>query len=247
MKYIAYTRKSKAKKVKNKEGEWVEEQDPLSHHFQAMEIRKFVGDAELMIFAETDVSRDSALETRPVLCEALDNIDRGDVLIVWKSDRIVADQAELLRLLIILEKRRAKAISICEPNFFDNNPMSEFMRTVMVGVNRFEVQNIRMRIKKALQAKKARGERVGHIPYGYCATNQNMIIPDDIEQGHINLMAKLYFERGLNYREVAECLNNEGILNRRGSQWSKSAIHRILKARPSHADAYLPQGYTNLR
>lgn len=240
MKYIAYTRKSKAKKVR-KNGEWVLEEDPLSHHFQVEEIRKHIGDSELVVFSESDHSRDSSFESRPILSEALNCIKKEDILIVWKSDRIVADQNELIQLLLILEKRKARAISVCEPNFFDDNPISEFMRTVMVGVNRLEVQTIRSRIKTALQAKKERGERVGHIPFGYKLSDGKYIVPDDDEQATIKHMSELYLDQGLTYRGVVEALNDKGILNRGERPWSHSAVHRILRAREGHAEVYLRQ------
>ncbi len=238
MAYIGYTRQSKSKKVK-KGREWIIEEDPLSHDMQISDIKKYVGDAELIIFSESDVSRDDTIENRPALFDALSCLKEGDVLIVWKSNRLVANQVVLANLKLQVKKRKASIFSINEPGLFKEGPMADLMDQMAIAFNQYEVANIRHNITKALQRKKEKGERVGRIPYGYCVDGPKKLIPDEIEQHAVILMDELYFSRRHTYREVAEYLNNEEILNREGHRWSHSSVWRILKNRKSHAEAYL--------
>lgn len=239
MKYVAYTRKSKSKKIKNSEGKWILEEDPLSHDVQISDIKKYTGDAELIVFSESDVSRDDTINNRPILLDAINCVEEGDVLIVWKSNRLVANQVVLTNLKFQIKKKGATIYSLNEPGLFKEGPMADLMDQMAIAFNQFEVANLRHNITKALQRKKERGERVGYIPYGYRLDGSKYLVPDDIEQHTLILMDELYFSKQCTYRGVAEFLNTEEILNRAGHQWSHTSVFRILKNRHRHAEAYL--------
>lgn len=241
MKYVAFTRQSKAKRIKDENGEWGFEEDPLSHNFQTEEIRKYTGENELLVFSETNVSRDEPFEKWIELNKAIDSLKKGDIFIVWKADRLMADNDEVGKMIACATKKGAELISVTEENFFENKPIFRIYRMLAVEFNRIELEKIRERTRNALQAKKCRGERVGYIPYGYKLSGGKYIVPDEIEQSNIEIMDDLYHNHRLTYREVVERMNGEGLVNRKGCPWSRSAVHRILTRKNHHAEFYLSE------
>jgi DNA invertase Pin-like site-specific DNA recombinase len=228
MKKVLYTRCS------------IEKEGSISHEMQLDDMMKLVEDSKYVVFSESNVSGDRELERRPVLQDALSALNKGDELIIWKMDRLCRDIYKLGEILQVTERKKVTIRSYMEPTYFEDNEDAEMMRGFSALVAKRELQNIRKRVKSALQAKKARGERVGYIPYGYCVTEANMIVPDDSEQKILSLMHDLYFSNGHTYRQVVEYLNTEGYQNREGRPWSHSSVHRILKNRQRHAESYMP-------
>lgn len=238
MKYVIYTRQSKPKKVKIGDT-WALEEDSLSHQMQLEEIKEFIGKSKYIHYAESNVPRDEELENRPILKEALDSLKKGDKFIVWKSDRLVADTIEMIKICYIVQKeKKCSMLSVTEPGFFDEGFEKRLYRLITIEMNLKEVEKIRERVCVALKTKKAKGERVGHIPYGYKLRDEKFLAPNEDELLNVNLMATLYYDRGLTIREIVDYLNNEDILNREGHHWSKSAVHRILKNRLVHSEVF---------
>jgi len=241
---ILFTRQSKPKKVKDESGQWVFEEDPLSHHMQEEEMKMFISkngeEHEFKIFNEVNnISRDYPIDKWIGLNKAIDALKKGDTFVIWKSDRVMADHIEMAKMILAIEKKGASLISATEPDFFENDATFRIYRMLATEFNRIELEKIRERTRNALQAKKRRGERVGYIPYGYRLDGAKMIVPCDQEQSVIELMSKLYLDEGMTYREVVIDLCERGVLNRDGRPWSHSAVHRILKNRENHAEFYL--------
>ena len=83
--------------------------------------------------------------------------------------------------------------------------------------------------KAALDVKKARGERVGQIPYGYrLAADGLHLEPDPSEQRTI-ARAKALRDAGLTVRRIAEGLSREGFRNRAGHPLAFQAVGVFLR------------------
>ena len=143
MKYVAYTRKSKAKKVRDSRGNWILEEDPLSHKMQAEEIRKHLqrhtGQHQLLIFSETNVSRDDPFEKWVELNNAIQSLKKGDIFVVWKSDRLMADNVEIAKMIAAITKKGADLISATEQGFFEDDPIFRIYRLLAVEFNKIEL------------------------------------------------------------------------------------------------------------
>ena len=72
--------------------------------------------------------------------------------------------------------------------------------------------------KNALAAKKLKGERVGHIPFGFQLTEGNRIELNPAEQDVLKQIRELRLS-GMSIREIAKELNDRGIFNRNGNKW----------------------------
>src|ERR1019366_5979320 len=88
------------------------------------------------------------------------------VLVVAKRDRIARDV--VLTAGVEREAGRLGArVTSAAGEGNGSSPADGFMRTVIDGAAEYERALIRARTKAALAAKKAKGECVGQVPYGF--------------------------------------------------------------------------------
>jgi len=170
------------------------------------------------------------LEDRPCLMEALNSLRKGDILLVAKRDRLArGDTMALIQMMV--NKKKARIISSAgEGTEGDqDDPISYMLRGMTDLFAGFEWLLIKSRTKAALSAKKAKGERVGHIPFGYQLASDGIHLEtNELEQSALSQMQELR-RNGLSIREVAVEMNQRGTLNRGQTKWNNASVHRILK------------------
>jgi DNA invertase Pin-like site-specific DNA recombinase len=175
------------------------------------------------------VSGGAQIEERPGLVAALGALrDHGaGVLVVAKRDRIARDVVIGAMVERAAASSGARVISTAGEGNGDT-PADAFMRTVIDGAAAYERALIRARTKAALGTKKAKGERVGQVPYGFAvADDGRTLVAVESEQTTIALAARLSAE-GRSLRSVAKCLADEGRVSNTGRPFAASQIARML-------------------
>ena len=102
-------------------------------------------------------------------------------------------------------------------------------------VHSAELTNNRKLTRDALREKKARGERVGAIPYGFRVdADGSTLIRDEYEQDVIRVAVEL---RGIRrtYRWIAEALTERGYAPRSGGRWYETQVYRMTKNQSDEA------------
>lgn len=102
----------------------------------------------------------SGVGPRPELQKALDRLCTGDVLVVWKLDRVARSLGDLLRILDHLKSCGASIRSLTEP-IDTSSPIGEFTFQILGAVAQLERSMIRERVMAGQAAAKARGKRWG--------------------------------------------------------------------------------------
>jgi DNA invertase Pin-like site-specific DNA recombinase len=104
------------------------------------------------------------------------------------------------------------------------------MRTIIDAFAQYERTLIAMRTKTAMAHKRAMGERVGAVPYGYqlAADGVHFVAAPD-EQAVIDIVRRLR-AGGLSYRAIAAELNQRGLTNRAGGRFMATQVVHMLKA-----------------
>ena len=93
----------------------------------------------------------------------------------------------------------------------------------------FERDQISERTAAAMQFKKAKGERVGSIPYGFRLGDDGVkLISDETEQAALSLIRALN-GKGLSLRNIARRLESAGYIPR-GKSWHPQTVANILNA-----------------
>ena len=160
---------------------------------------------------------------RPELAAALEALDAGraDVLIVAKLDRLSRSVLDFAR---ITERARARGWSVValDVDVDTSTPTGGLVANITSSVAQWEREIIAARTSEALQAKKARGARLG----------RPVTLPDAVRY-------RIADERdaGRTLQAIADDLNAEQVPTARGGRWYPSTIAKVLNSVALDADA----------
>lgn len=101
-----------------------------------------------------------ARDDRPGLAKALEYLQPGDVLVVWKLDRLGRSLPHLLDIVSSLKERRVGFRSLTE-SMDTTTPSGEFLFQVFGALAQYERALTRERVIAGLAAAKRRGRRGG--------------------------------------------------------------------------------------
>jgi len=136
-------------------------------------------------YSDLGVSGKAPLEERIGLVSALSALTsfRAGGLIVAKMDRLSRDPLLSMTIERIVERGGARILSASGEGTENNDPSQVLMRRILAAVAENESSVCAARIKAALQAKKARGERLGRPPFGFTTDGAGDItpVPQDID------------------------------------------------------------------
>lgn len=131
----------------------------------------------------------SAVAKRPQLERCLASIGPGDVLVVWKLDRLARSLRDLLTILERLHAAGAGIRSLTEP-VDTATPAGMLMVQVLGAVAQFERSIIRERVVAGQRAARARGQRWG----------RPRTLPPEVEEE----IVWRYVEGGVTYDRLAK-------------------------------------------
>ena len=216
-KYVAYLRVSTQKQGYS--GLGLEAQREIIHNYlhDTIPISEYV---------EVESGRKS---DRPRLKEALSQCRKeGAILIVAKLDRLARSVSFLSSLLE----------SDVEIVFCDFPQANKMVLHIISAISQYEAELTAARTKAALQAKKARGFKLGnpeHLLDKHEEAIQNSIKTckakadsNPNNKRAIALLRTLVKEEHT-YQDMAEILNREGFVSSRGCPFTKSTVYKLIK------------------
>jgi DNA invertase Pin-like site-specific DNA recombinase len=106
--------------------------------------------------------------------------------------------------------------------------MGRFFLTVMAGAAELEKNLIGERTSQALQHKRAQGERVGTVAYGYQLDADGVRLLSNAQEQEVIGLARMYDDHGLSLRKIAARLADEGYVSRRGKPFVPAAIANMV-------------------
>ena len=104
-----------------------------------------------------------AAETRPGFSEAMNQLGHGDLLVVWKLDRVGRSIADLIHLLKLFGERGIEFGSLTD-GIDTTTAGGRLVFHIMGALAEFERDLIQERTKAGLRAAKKRGKRLGRPP-----------------------------------------------------------------------------------
>jgi DNA invertase Pin-like site-specific DNA recombinase len=107
---------------------------------------------------------------RPELQDCLKHLREGDVLVVWKLDRLSRSLSDLLRILEKVDKAGASFKSLTE-TLDTSGPCGRLMMNMLGSFNQFEREIIKERTKLGLERARSNG-RIGGGRYKLSASQQ---------------------------------------------------------------------------
>jgi len=201
----------------------------ISLEAQSEKIRAMalVQGAELV---ETIVEGGESAKTlnRPGMTKLLALIKKGKVqaVIVAKLDRRTRSVKDLCELLERFERRGVALVSVNE-SLATGSAAGRLVLNMMAAVSQWEREAIGERTRDALRHKRANGERVSNIRFGY-RLGADGRQPDAGEQAVLDEIRTLR-QNGHTLRGIAAALNRKALRTRRGSPWRLEDVARIVR------------------
>ncbi len=187
--------------------------------------------AELVaVESDVGVSGAAPLDKRPGLLRAVDAVERegATVLLVSRRDRLARDVILAAMAERLVERAGARVASADGAGEGDS-PEALLMRRICDAFGEYERQVIRARTRAALAVKRARGERTGHVPYGYQLGADGVQLVEHAGEQEVIRLVREYQREGLSLRQIGERFNALGILPRSGGQWHAQTVRRIAQ------------------
>ena len=192
------------------------------------------------IFPDAGFSARKKIEKRPAMMELLAAVQRDeiDIILVTKLDRWFRNIGEYYKVQEILEAHNVSWKTIYE-DYDTSTAAGRLKINIMLAVAQDEADRTGERIKRVLDAKKARNEVcTGHLPKGYKIEGKFAVIDPDMEP-KIKTFFKTFLETGsvhnaiesvpdlkLHYRTASQMLSNEGYVG----QWHGLTLPPYLTA-----------------
>lgn len=143
------------------------------------------------VFRETASGAQTA---RPVLDDMLSRLRAGDVVVIWKLDRLGRNLKHLVSLTTELMEREVGLVSLNDP-IDTTTPQGRLVFNIFASLAEFERDLIRERTQAGLAAARARGRRGGR-PAGLSKQAQSTAMAAET----------LYKERRMSVVEICEQL-----------------------------------------
>lgn len=179
-------------------------------------------------YTEKAISGAAPLDKRPALFNAIYHMKEGDILLVSRLDRLSRDLYGGIIIDELVAKKKGKIVSAAGEGTEGDDPANKMIKDMFRVVSGYERNLTQIRIKSALAAKRARGERVGQIPFGFELGDDKKVRPNPDHQPTIDLMLS-YRKQGVSLRGIAKRLNSKGIYNRNGKPWNQNSMRNALK------------------
>ncbi|TMD61989.1 MAG: recombinase family protein [Chloroflexi bacterium] len=131
----------------------------VSRDTQVTDLQKDVMEKEQVERVFTDTMSGKRFD-RPYFLEMLDMLRPGDVLVVWRLDRLGRSLLHLIETVTMLQEKGIELRSLRE-NIDTTTPTGKLMFHIMAALAEFERDVIRERTMAGLEAARARGHKGG--------------------------------------------------------------------------------------
>jgi DNA invertase Pin-like site-specific DNA recombinase len=152
---------------------------------------KAYGCQEDLIFVD---KASGAKAERPGLAKCLETLQEGDVLVVWRLDRLGRSIPHLVTLVEALKERGIGFRSICDGAIDTTTASGELVFNIFSALAQFERRLIQERTRAGLSAARARG-RMGGRP------------PIDSKDPRVQMAKSLYKDREHEIKDICQTLN----------------------------------------
>lgn len=180
----------------------------------------------MLDFFDEGVSGAVPLANRPGGGALLAALQPGDTVVVAKLDRLFRSMVDTVNTMDDWGKRGIILVSLAESIDF-STPWGKTILHILSAIAELERSMAKDRTKAALDAKRLRGERLGHAHYGHILIN-GRLVENEAEQKVVKEI-KSCSDAGMRQGRIAARLNAAGIATRTGRRWSRINVARVLK------------------
>lgn len=179
-------------------------------------------------FDDPDVS--GADEFREKLWNAVQSLGKGDVLLVYKRDRL-ARNVYLSEQINRAVQKRGATIEAVTGDVKGDTPETQMIRQVLASIAEYERKMIADRTRHAMRFHMRNGKRMGgsDVPYGYSPdpADPTRTLVNPVEQELIEDMKRMR-ANGATYWAIVRWLNENYRKRARHGSWNVKTVRKII-------------------
>lgn len=198
-------------------------------------------DLELLkIFEDRGISGTEAVEQdgeeliskRTGLVELLSVLNGTNTVVVLNTSRLWRSDIAKVLIRREIEKKHGNIISIEQPNYnlYVKDPNEFLVNGMFELLDQYERMSITLKLARGRTTKATRGDKpAGVTPFGYSySPDKKTVVIEPVEAENVKRIFSMA-QKGESLQQIADTFNNEGVVTRRGNEWSKQAIQTIIK------------------
>jgi len=165
---------------------------------------------------------------RPAYSRMLEDMDKWDILLVIKMDRIHRNSKNFMLMMEDLKKHEKEFVSMTE-SLDTSTAMGRFVMDIIQRIAQLESEQIGERVYVGMEQKaRTNGGMLGfNIPYGYNYVDGNLNINQD-EEKYVKKIFCQYL-KGMSMKKIANYLNSKNIPTKQNKKWGSQTVSLILK------------------
>ena len=157
-----------------------------------------------------------------------------EAILVWKLSRFARNREDSIIYKSLLRKQGIQVISINEP--LEDTPSGRLLEGIIEVIDEFYSANLSQDVTRGMRESASRGFYPGGPPpYGYRrvkvqdgSVSRVKLEPEPATSTIVErIFRECLADKGL--IEIARGLNKDGLITRKKNQWSKTAVHKVLK------------------
>jgi len=168
------------------------------------------------------------IKRRPAYKKMMLEMDKWDILLVIKMDRIHRNSKNFMLMMEDLKKNEKEFVSMTE-SLDTSTAMGRFVMDIIQRIAQLESEQIGERVYIGMEQKaRTNGGVLGfNIPFGYDYQNGKF----EINQEEAKTVRDIYswYKEGKSMGEITKMLNSTKIATKKGGLWAKKTISTILK------------------
>jgi DNA invertase Pin-like site-specific DNA recombinase len=173
---------------------------------------------------------------RPAYQRMMRDMDKWDVLLVMKMDRIHRNSRNFMEMMDTLRKRNREFVSMTE-SLDTSTAMGRFVVDIIQRIAQLESEQIGERVYYGMEQKARtpieqldpdKGEYLGFgHPFGYDYNNSRL----EINLYEAKIVKKIFdlYSHGYTIPRIASYLNKSRIPTKKGKKWADNTVAKILK------------------
>ena len=182
-------------------------------------------------FSDKALSGGDDAKDRPGLFEAKVSCQKGDILLVWKLDRLFRDMERAAMFRAELRVKGVQISSFMEPEATDDTSLGKLLFAIYTwqAENFRETQRATTRIR--MRMHQSNGRRMGRRPpFGWDIDPENskLLRRNEDEQAVIQTIRTLKTDRKMGLRAIARHLEQQGVPRRGKPTWNHLLVRNIL-------------------
>lgn len=168
-------------------------------------------------------------QDQPTLDQIIADWGNGkfDVLVVARLDRLTRNIRKLNTLIATVCGKEGAGLISVEEELDTYTESGQLALKIIDIVTKWDNKRISDRTREIIARKRAKGERVGHAPFGYTYKNKKLV-PVKKELDIVGLIREKR-ETGMSYHKIARSLNEGSIASKRGGIWYAETVKTVFQ------------------